>query len=246
MQKDEGFTTGELARKCGTTVRTVQYYDSKGLLSPSERSEGGRRIYSKEDVEQMNFILMLKFFGLGLNQIKGVLDSPHRETILFALLDERAKSLSDEIISIKKRLTAIETMRADLSSFGKILVFDKDSMTLRMEDPSARRKWTVITIVAGVLMDAIWIGMLVLGILTGVWWPFFVALIAVIVAATWLLWRLNNHVMYFCPSCKEEFSPRFREFMFAYHTPKTRKLTCPHCGVKNWCVERFHVKSVGR
>lgn len=134
MQKNEGFTTGEFAQECGTTVKAVQYYDNKGLLSPSGWTEGGRRVYSKKDAEQLRFILMLKSLGLSLMQIKGVLDSPHRETILCALLDEKEKSLSEEIVSIKERLAAIEALRADLSSFGKILAIDKSSMAARMED----------------------------------------------------------------------------------------------------------------
>lgn len=40
----EGYmTVGELAGKMGTTVRTLQYYDREGLLSPSSESEGGRQ-----------------------------------------------------------------------------------------------------------------------------------------------------------------------------------------------------------
>ena len=38
------YTTGEIAKLCGVTVRTVQYYDTRGILIPSELSEGGRRL----------------------------------------------------------------------------------------------------------------------------------------------------------------------------------------------------------
>ena len=34
------YTTGEIAKLCGVTVRTVQYYDTRGILIPSELSEG--------------------------------------------------------------------------------------------------------------------------------------------------------------------------------------------------------------
>ena len=47
------YTTGEIARLCGVTVRTVQYYDSRDLLVPSELTEGGRRLYSEEDVKRL-------------------------------------------------------------------------------------------------------------------------------------------------------------------------------------------------
>lgn len=46
----EGFmTVGELAKKMNVSVRTLQYYDKEGLLSPSAESEGGRRLYTDKD-----------------------------------------------------------------------------------------------------------------------------------------------------------------------------------------------------
>ena len=53
------YTTGELAKLCGVTVRTVQYYDTRGILIPSELSEGGRRLYSEADLKRMKIICFL-------------------------------------------------------------------------------------------------------------------------------------------------------------------------------------------
>ena len=47
------YTTGEVAKLCGVSVRTVQYYDTRNILIPSELSEGGRRLYSEEDVKRL-------------------------------------------------------------------------------------------------------------------------------------------------------------------------------------------------
>ena len=52
------YTTGELAKLCDVTVRTVQYYDSKGLLKPSDLSDGGRRLYSDEDLTNLRSHLL--------------------------------------------------------------------------------------------------------------------------------------------------------------------------------------------
>lgn len=41
------YTTGDLAKLAGVSVRTVQYYDKRGILSPSDLTEGGRRIYGE-------------------------------------------------------------------------------------------------------------------------------------------------------------------------------------------------------
>ena len=50
------YTTGELAKLCGVTVRTVQYYDQRRILIPSELSEGGRRVYSDSELKRMKMI----------------------------------------------------------------------------------------------------------------------------------------------------------------------------------------------
>ena len=47
------FSTGELAKAAEVSVRTVQYYDQRGILTPSEVTEGGRRIYHEPDLERL-------------------------------------------------------------------------------------------------------------------------------------------------------------------------------------------------
>ena len=71
----EGFmTVGELAKKMGVTIRTLQYYDKEGLLSPSAESEGGRRLYTDKDLVLLHQILSLKSLGFSLKDIKGRFD----------------------------------------------------------------------------------------------------------------------------------------------------------------------------
>ena len=56
----QGFmTVGEVAKKMGVTVRTLQYYDKEGLLSPSAESEGGRRLYTDKDLVMLHQIISL-------------------------------------------------------------------------------------------------------------------------------------------------------------------------------------------
>ena len=47
------YTTGEMAKACGVTVRTVQEYDTRGILTPSALSEGGRRLYDDGDLQKL-------------------------------------------------------------------------------------------------------------------------------------------------------------------------------------------------
>jgi len=86
------YTTGELAKLCNVTVRTVQYYDSRGLLVPSELTEGGRRLYSEEDLRKMNVICFLRDVGLSINSITQLFAENNPEKVIHILLQQMLQS----------------------------------------------------------------------------------------------------------------------------------------------------------
>ena len=54
---DEVLTVGQVAETFGVTVRTLHHYDEIGLLSPSERTHAGYRLYTADDLETAEEIL---------------------------------------------------------------------------------------------------------------------------------------------------------------------------------------------
>ncbi|MGE7999703.1 MerR family transcriptional regulator [Lysinibacillus sp. NPDC093190] len=109
------FTIGALVQKSGVSIRTLRYYDSIGLLKPSDYTEGGHRLYSKEDLTILQNIKSLQFLGLSLKDIKIMLqkNTVKGETILKSLKYQKqlfeAKKL--EIINILSDLNhLIETI----------------------------------------------------------------------------------------------------------------------------------------
>ncbi|EON71867.1 MerR family transcriptional regulator [Lysinibacillus sphaericus] len=109
------FTIGELVQKSGVSIRTLRYYDSIGLLKPSDYTEGGHRLYSKEDLTILQNIKSLQFLGLSLKDIKIMLqkNTVKGEAILKSLKYQKqlfeAKKL--EIINILSDLNhLIETI----------------------------------------------------------------------------------------------------------------------------------------
>jgi DNA-binding transcriptional MerR regulator len=70
------YTVKQLSDLAGVSVRTLHYYDEIGLLVPSSVGENGYRHYDAESVLRLQQILFYREIGLGLLQIKDVLDSP--------------------------------------------------------------------------------------------------------------------------------------------------------------------------
>ncbi|MBS7009167.1 MerR family transcriptional regulator [Anaerostipes sp.] len=69
---EQYYTTGEFARKARVTIRTIRYYDKKGILRPSFRSDAGYRMYTDQDFLRLQKILSLKYLGFSLEEIKNM------------------------------------------------------------------------------------------------------------------------------------------------------------------------------
>lgn len=66
---------GELARKTGLSIRALHHYDAIGLLSPSQRTATGARLYGRDDLVRLHRIEALKRLACSLPDIKATLDS---------------------------------------------------------------------------------------------------------------------------------------------------------------------------
>lgn len=110
-------TVGELVRKAGVTVRTIQYYDQKGLLSPTTKSSANLRLYSEEDEEQLYRIITLKYLGYSLAQIK---DSEHTDDMaqLAEALSKRSAQLEETSIETFRDINTIHALRARFEGKG--------------------------------------------------------------------------------------------------------------------------------
>ena len=111
----QGFmTVGEVAKKMGVTVRTLQYYDKEGLLSPTAESEGGRRLYTDKDLITLHQIISLKSLGFSLNDIKERLISLETPANVANALTEQADDIRKKIEQLQASLSAIEQLKAEV------------------------------------------------------------------------------------------------------------------------------------
>jgi len=233
------YTTGEMAKLCNVSVRTVQFYDTKGLLHPSELTEGGRRLYNDDDLSKMKLICTLKAIGLSLDSIKGIIKDESSGKVLSLLLEEQLKQLGDEIGDRQRQIDAIKLIQKNLGSMDIIPVNSINDIEHMMKNKKGLKKVYGTLLGFGLLMDALQIVTVVWWIIKGNWIPFAVAMPFTIFIGILLVRMYHRNTLYICAECNHTFRPKIMEFTFAAHTLKTRKLTCSNCRHKGYCVETY-------
>lgn len=231
------YTTGEMAKLCGVSVRTVQYYDTRSILTPSELSEGGRRLYSEGDLRRLKVICFLRSIDLPINTIAQLLSEAHPENVVGMLLDQQTQALLDEINQHQSKLQILESLKQELKLMNRFTVESIGDIAYRMENKKKLHKIHITLLAVGIPLEIIEYATLILGVLKGVWWPFILGMLIAILGAIWITRYYFRNVAYICPECHHIFQPRLREAFWARHTPQTRRLTCPQCGRKGFCVE---------
>ncbi len=109
-------TIGELAKQTNVTVRTLQYYDSIGLLKPSTLTEGGRRLYAISDMVILHQIITLKSVGFSLEAIKERLMPVNGTEDLLLLLDKQKTIIKEQISKSEKLLESIEILTHEIKN----------------------------------------------------------------------------------------------------------------------------------
>jgi DNA-binding transcriptional MerR regulator len=100
---------GELSKQTQVPVGTLRYYESLGLLLPTQRGNSGYRYYSTESVDQIYFIQKAQTLGFSLSEIQHIVGvrvlGSGRNLLIKQLLDEKIVGLHSEI----QRLLAFKT-----------------------------------------------------------------------------------------------------------------------------------------
>ncbi|MFC8505019.1 MerR family transcriptional regulator [Streptomyces sp. NPDC057411] len=69
------WSIADVARMSGVTSRTLRHYDEIGLLPPAGTASNGHRYYDEDDLLRLQQILLMRELGVGLREIRAVLDS---------------------------------------------------------------------------------------------------------------------------------------------------------------------------
>ena len=128
---DEYARIGELAKEYGVTLRTLRFYEDKGLLAPHR--DGTTRLYTRRDVARLKLILLGRKVGFSLREVKQILD-------LYDPSGSNAKQLRLALEKSEKQLVRLERQRAEMddaiSELGNLIGIVRSQLAERQ--PSAK------------------------------------------------------------------------------------------------------------
>lgn len=129
-------TVKEVSRLTGVSVRTLHYYDSIGLLRPTQTTESGYRLYDDAALERLQSILLFRELQFPLKEIRSILDSPSydRNRALeqqIELLQLRKEHI-ENLIDLAREIQMIGVKPLDFSAFD----------TRKFDDYAAQAKAT--------------------------------------------------------------------------------------------------------
>ena len=130
-------TVNEVSKLTGVSIRTLQYYDTIGLLKPTEYTESGYRLYDDSALERLQQILLFKELEFSLKEINEIIDAPDFD---------KTKALENqiELLTLKKeRLEGIINFARELKNGGinemDYTVFDTKKIDEYKE--RAKKQW---------------------------------------------------------------------------------------------------------
>ena len=102
-------TTGDLARACETTVRTVRFYEEAGVLIPTARTQGGHRLFGQAELEKLRLIMDLREAGLSLQEIRALFklrqerpSAAEAAVAMAGVLEERIEQMQTKIAVLRR------------------------------------------------------------------------------------------------------------------------------------------------
>lgn len=106
-------TIGHLARKTGTKVETIRFYEKSGLLPAPGRTDGNYRAYERTHLERLSFIRRARDLGFSLDQIRQLLSLADDRNQPCAAVDAIA---SEHRREVERKIRDLQSLKAELDS----------------------------------------------------------------------------------------------------------------------------------
>lgn len=142
MSEERKYLIGEFSKKTGVSIRTLHYYDEKGLLTPVKHPSSGHRLYSDNDIMTLHKIMTLKFLGYRLDAIKEMIHESSFDLRLIDSLRMQQKKFEKDKEQIEIALSTINRTISLLEDEGEVDSNILVSLISSMQTEHAQREWT--------------------------------------------------------------------------------------------------------
>jgi DNA-binding transcriptional MerR regulator len=115
-------TIGQLARRSGQSARTIRFWSDAGVLVPVGRSGGGYRLYDAEGVARLELVATLRDLGLGLEDVRRVLD---KQASVAEVAAAHVQALEVQIRILRLRRAVLSTVAKRDSSTEEMTLMNR-------------------------------------------------------------------------------------------------------------------------
>ncbi len=145
MKLPNYYSSGQFAKMAGVSLKTIRFYDKKNILKPSYRTPSGARFYTKEDFAKLQQILLFKYLGFSLDDIKelsiGTIDYHlinHSLKLQKKLVQDRIEQMQLVETAIENTILAIEKeKRLDSNAMLELIHLTGMEKSLKMQYKNA-------------------------------------------------------------------------------------------------------------
>ena len=111
------YKIGQLANLVGVSPRTIRYYEEIGLLNSIKRMEGGKRVYTDQDCQRLQFIKRLKHLGLTLAEMQELENIYRIHRTNKKVLPRLLELLDGHVEKIEERVQNLEKLRSEILAY---------------------------------------------------------------------------------------------------------------------------------
>jgi DNA-binding transcriptional MerR regulator len=117
----EWLTTGEMARRSGTTLRTVRFYEAEGLIVSRSREDGSHRKFPPTELKKLQIISDLRDAGLSLQEIKDLIALKGTCTTASQAADRMSSRICSQVRELDRRIETLQRVRGELAAMVGML-----------------------------------------------------------------------------------------------------------------------------
>lgn len=120
MHLDGYYSSGQFAKMAQVSLRTIRYYDKQNILKPSFVNENGARFYTDTDLAKLQQILLLKYLGFSLDDIREMTIGDGNLHMLKSSLSLQKKLIQDRIEQMQLVEKAINSTISEINSGNEL------------------------------------------------------------------------------------------------------------------------------